>query len=691
MIETTDRGAARRWQLVLGLGMLLAFTYLLLRSLNLYPAVFADELIYSTFSRLAPLREASIPSYLYFALYRGASACGPNFLDCARGLNVLLFVAAAPFIYLITRRLAPPPVAAAVALMSLLLPVNSYTGYFMPEGMYFLAFYVLTWLALARGAMHSAAHGLLCGLLLGAMTLIKVHALFLIPPLCLFAVYTCWAGRGDGDKDRRWMLRAAAAACTIATAAMGVRYGLGYLMGGPNALHLFGTFYGGHAVNSATRPLLSYLAPAWINGRGHLMALALLYGTPLAISVGGLAAAIKSRRGADPATAAQLYTLLMTGAALAMTVMYTASISDTAPREVERLHLRYYDFAFPLLLMVAAGALQQGRRLARLDWALALMLGGACALALHLLPGYALSLIDGPDIAAPFLVRYLAPGLAVLQIAALALWALGKPGAVRLFLFVFVPVMLLGQNHALHFLAAQVAKPNTFDSAGLYVRNHIPKAEHKDVVIAGSGLALLMRAKFHVDEPALSVIEMADGAPFNMDNLPVRHKWLVVVGPHALPPELARAYEGDQFAVVRVQAAHRKIDSAEFANASGSGLIAELAGLDKIEPWGRWSNAARVTIRFQRALPAKLNLLLKGQSYGPNGQQDYVLRVGATERRFQIGNAPAEVFLRLDTDGLQDTVTIDIPHPVSPHELEGSVDQRKLGLGLIGIEIGERP
>ena len=709
MTQTTVTSSTRTSYLMLGAGMLLVFTYLLLRSLGKYPAVFADELIYSSFARLVPLREATIPSYLYFALYRSTSVCGPDFLDCARALNALLFVAAAPFIYLITRRLASPAAAAAVALMSLLLPVNSYTAYFMPEGMYFLAFFVLTWLALTRGALHRLAHALACGALLGAMTLIKVHALFLIPALCLFAMYSCWAGRGEGP----WMQRAAAAACTIAAGAMSVRYGLGYLMGGPGALHLFGTFYGGHAANSATRPLLSYLAPAWINGRGHLLALALLFGMPLAVTIGGLAAAAKARRGADPATAAQLYTLLMGGAALGMTVMYTASISETATNEVLRLHLRYYDFAFPLLLIVTAGALQEARQLSLLNWVLALLLASASMLAVYLLPGYAMSLIDGPDIAAlflvykvtpgllssihvpdlaaPFLINNLAPGLALLQVAALVLWALGKPGAARLYLFAFVPVLLLGQNDAVHYLLTHVAKPTAFDSAGLYVRDRIPEADRKDVVMAGSGLALLMRAKFHADEPALSLLEMADGAPFDMDNFPVHRKWLVVIGKHALPPELAPSYANAQFSVVRVQAAHRKIDAAQFSNPGASGMIAELDGVDKVEPWGRWSNGARVAIRFRRPLPARLNLLLKGQSYGPNGQQDYVLRVGAAERRFRIGNAPAEVFLRLDTDGLQDTVTIDIPHPVSPHELEGSVDQRKLGLGLISIEIGERP
>lgn len=673
--------------LLLAAGMLAVLAWLLLRSRGLQPSIFADELIYSTFARLVPLREATIPSYLYFGLYRATSACGPGFLECARVLNALLFVAAAPFIYLAARTLTGRAAAATVALMSLVMPVASYTAYFMPEGLYFLAFYVLTWLMLRRAPLGWAMHALLGGLLLGAMTLVKVHALFLVMPLALFCAWRCLVHAEGGP----WTARALGAAMIVTGAALAVKFGLGYLMGGDNALHLFGSFYGSQANQSGSRALAAYLLPAWINGRAHLMALAILFAVPLAILVHGLAARIRApgRDAGSPAAALQLYTLLMLGAALLMTVMYTASIVDLAPREIARLHMRYYDFLFPLLLLVAAGAMGERDR-ARPGWlalALALPLAAGIGLGLHLLPGYALAMIDGPDIAALFVQGLVPWQLALLQGALLLLWLAGQVRiAAGLFLVVLMPVLLFFQESGLALLRLEVSRPNAYDTAGLYVRDHLPKEAHKDVVIAGSPLPQLMRAKFHIDDPRVSFIELPPGAPVPPELLRGRRKWLLVMAPHALPADVAAAAKTEQFTLLDIRDVHRPIGAFDFTTAPGTGLVRAVQGLSVIEHWGRWSVGKQVAIDFNAPLPKKLGLLLKGQSYGANANADYVLRVGGQEARFRIGAAATEVFVQLDTDGRQDRLTIDIPAPASPRG-----DMRALGLGLIAIEVGERP
>lgn len=679
----------RRWEWALGAGCLLAMAWLLWRSLGLYPAVFADELFYSNFARLVPLSDASVPSYLYYVLYRSTNACGPAFLDCARGLNVLLFVAAAPFIYLSARQVAGKGAALAVALLSLLLPVSTYTAYFMPEGLYFLAFFVLTWVVLTRTAMHWAAHALLCGLILGAMTLIKIHAMFLLPPLCLFAVYGAWAR----DPGTPWLARAAGAVALIVLAVFTVKFGLGYLMGGAGALHMFGSFYGGQAHASSSRPLSSYLVPAWINGRGHLMALAILFALPIALALHSLVWRALRQAARAPLFAAQLYTLLMIGAALAMTFMYTASIADLAPREIERLHMRYYDFAFPLLLLVCAAARDEARR-PRWTWLraiLGLALAAGIVLGLYMLPGYKLSMVDGPDIATLFAQDRLPHHIVQFQLVLLVVWLAGWTRmAASAFLFLFMPVLLVSQNSGMALQMAEVSKPNAFDIAGQYVRDQIPRSEQKHVAIAAASLPLLMRAKFYVDEPALSMIELPPESEFRIEQLPMRHKWLLVMAPNTVPAELAPVLTTPQFSLIKIVAPHRKLAAADFNQAPGTGLIAAIDGVHKIEPWGRWTKDKRVTITLGQPLPKKLSLLLKGQSYGPNAQQDYVLHVGGQQRRFRIGHAPTEVFLRFDTDGRQRTLAIDVPQPVAPRDIENSADDRPLGLGLISLEVGEQ-
>ena len=79
-------------------------------------------------------------SRFFFIVYRVTNYCGDGFLDCARILNVLFFVSAAPFIYLIGRQITGKKTALLIAVLSLLGPVNVYTAFFMAEAMYFYAF-----------------------------------------------------------------------------------------------------------------------------------------------------------------------------------------------------------------------------------------------------------------------------------------------------------------------------------------------------------------------------------------------------------------------------------------------------------------------------------------------------------------------------------------------------------------------
>src|ERR1700753_825029 len=134
----TTIGAA---EATLAVGMIAVFVFLLFRNLGLHPSVFSDEWSYSLSSRLMKLSSASTPLYLYYFVYRLTRHCGAEFLECARILNALFFVAAAPLIYAVARKVARKPIGAFVAMLSLIGAINTYTAYFMPEAMYFFVFW----------------------------------------------------------------------------------------------------------------------------------------------------------------------------------------------------------------------------------------------------------------------------------------------------------------------------------------------------------------------------------------------------------------------------------------------------------------------------------------------------------------------------------------------------------------------
>jgi phosphoglycerol transferase len=191
------------------LALLILMLYMVVRDTGLYPTIMGDEWTYSSFARLTPYRDTLIPSYLYYSLYGLTKQCGTGFLACSQLINAVLFVSAAPFIYLVARRVASGPVAAVVGLVAVAGPANSYTGYFMPEAMYFCAFWAFSALVFWFLDQRSTRRLVWTGVALGLLAMVKVHALFLVPAYCTFLFYAAWAGRDDQGAPHWWRWRCA--------------------------------------------------------------------------------------------------------------------------------------------------------------------------------------------------------------------------------------------------------------------------------------------------------------------------------------------------------------------------------------------------------------------------------------------------------------------------------------------------
>lgn len=670
----------------LALALLLVWLVLAGRNHGLYPLVFADEWSYSRAARLEPLAQSIVPSYLYLKLFGVTNACGSGFLDCARLLNALLFVAAAPFIYLVARRVVGQPAAALVALASVLAPVNSHTAYFMPESTYFLGFWIVSWLLLSWQGKPGARLGLAAGALLGLLALVKVHALFLLPAAGAFLL---WRGWREGSW-RGGLL----AAVLLGASALAVKTALGYLLAGPAGLGLLGSFYGKHASNSGTS-LAHLLAPLARSLYGHAMALGLLFALPMLAAL-ALLASPQARARATATSAATpallAYTALMLGAALFMTGAFTASIADGGPGEALRLHMRYYDFVFPLLLMLGAAVGEA----APAAWWKRLLLALPCAFLLwwaqSKLPFYKSGFVDSPELGALLNVAY--PDdtriLVQLQWMAMACWVAWPLLGRMAFLCVVVPFATVAASTNIGQILGQAALPNAYDKAGLYARNTLDAADRAGLVIAGDDLAGLSRTQFHADSPTSATIALQPGEALDAALLPVRRPYLLVVGRHALPPGADVVGRGTDFALLKMGRAPATLHKVAFADPLQSGVLAGATGLADAEAWGSWSNAKRVTLRFARPLPRQLALFINGRAFGPNAGKDFVLAVGGAARSFRLPATEQEIFIELPTDGQQHELTIDVPAPTTPLEIGAGNDRRALGIALISLEIAEK-
>lgn len=691
MKNITDLLRQRRWEIGFALALALIFAYLAQRHAGTYPSVFADEQIYSHFARLLPLKDVTIPSYLYLATYGLTNACGDAFLSCARYLNLLFFIGAAPFIFLATRTVASKPVAIAAALLCVAAPTSTYTGYFMPESMYFFGFAVLTWLALARGTMHWAAHAAAAGAVLGLMTLVKVHALFLVPALALYMAYAAWSRSGD----RAGLGRGVAAAIVSVVAVFGAKFAAGFLFVGTDGLTVLGSFYGNQASDgvSAGTTLLTLIPAAWFSLQGHLMVLVLIFALPLAVLVWhGVSRGARERAGPQ-VSALMVYTLLMLGAALALTVFYTASTAGFGPLDGKRLHMRYYTFALILPVMLAAAHTGASWRPTRavLPWVLAALLAGAIVLASVALPkSYLFLLADGPEIVAlglnkPETMARLVLGV---QIAVLALWAISRRLGGLAFLLVFMPLFIVHGERQIAPAIAVYRNANAFDNAGVYARQHLTPEQRNSVRIVGDNLGELLRARFHVDAREVDTMVLPAGWEIAPYSLPGRKNWLLLVGDYKLPQGVTPVYKNAQFSLVETPSNNRAIGHAVMSAPLDNALLSGADGLAGAEGWGRWSNDDQVRLHFKKPLPKRLNLFLTVQAFGPNVGREFVVRVGGTEQRIKLAALPHEIFLRFETDGKQHTVSIDVPQAVSPKELGWSGDIRRIGLGLWRVEIG---
>jgi phosphoglycerol transferase len=656
--------------------------WLYARSAGLNPAIFADEWYYSKMARLQPLAEAIVPSYLYLWIFSASNACGDGFLDCVRFGNDVFFAGAAPFLYLAARQVMGRGMAFAVTVLALLAPVNLYTALFMPEACYYFGFAVLAWVALTRASWGWAGQGAAAGLVLGLMSLIKVHALFLLPGVCLFLA--C-AGQLRGEPA--WLRRGIQSAVLAALLAVAVKFGLGWVLAGDAGLSLFGSFYSTTADTTARTSKLALLAPAFINGRGHLMGLAVLLPLPLAMLLHALVSRAARARLDAPMKSLLLFSFLMLGSAAGLTVLYTASIRAQGPDEILRLHLRYYSFVFPLLLMVAAAAVGKplsGAR-SRSAWVAAALVAAAILAAQVKLPLYRLSMIDGPELASA--VGPTGQALAVLGLLVLLLWAVGSRLAAPLFLFAALPLAAASGLYNNAFYLAQLATSWAPEKAGRFAHATVPVAEHGRIAVVAETTQDVMRTQFQIDSPDVAPIELPKGAPIERYLIPARANWLLVVGKNPLPEGMTPVAATEDYALVKLSADFRLVGSARFSEPYGKGIVSGAEGLSHAEPWGRWSTAKHVVLHFSQPLPKQVRIGFKARAFNINATLPFTMRVGDEVKPFRVTEYEQELSLEFTTDGAQRSLDIEVPHPVSPHELGLSVDVRKLGIGLGAVEV----
>ena len=574
LVESLDSSA-----IVLCAGIFAIFLFLVFRNVGLFPVVFGDEYLYSMSSRHVHLAASQVSAYIYLVVFRCTNFSGDGFLECARLLNTFFFLSAGPFIYLTARQVASKRLAVFVTLCALVGPTNSYTAYFMPEATYFLAFWCLTWFILAHRDTNSSYYGSIIGVLVAIMAMIKVNVLFLLPGIILFLIYSAFCSSLSAP-----LKRSAVTVVWLLVAFVATRLAVGYLLAGHAGLDILGAKYGGLASSELTLREAARLAgQMFFVLRNHVIALALLFGVPL-ISLVDIRPqeAVPSQAG-NNLFMLRAYTIVILASLLLVTAYYTAAVGAQGEL-TNRVHMRYYTFALPLLFMLAAGDLAANSRKLNsyVAWLAAVLVAGSAIISYRYLPTFCvLTFVDCPELAGFTDNKTIFALLGSLGVLAVLLFALRKDMGLRLFVFVFMPLSLLCSAYSVNGELRRRMVPDEYDRAGRSAHDFLGRQDRARVEIVGSNAAGLYKALFHIDDAAAGFLSLADGAPLDPDKIPSDKEWVLVVGNHRIPPEARVEFANSEYSLLRISSVAPAVvppQTMNFSRPSGDMLVKRSGG-----------------------------------------------------------------------------------------------------------------
>lgn len=129
----------------------------------------------------------------------------------------------------------------------------------------------------------------------------------------------------------------------------------------------------------------------------------------------------------------------------------------------------------------------------------------------------------------------------------------------------------------------------------------------------------------------------------------------------------------------------------DFTRSTWPDFIYDIKGISGPEPWGRWSDASlnsEVVLEFTSPLPREFTLVLTARAFGRKGEQDATISIGKLKQHVELKNDVREIRLpiTLDSDSVR-VIKIEPNDPVSPKDLGQSGDDRKIGIGFIGLKL----
>lgn len=701
--------------------MLGVFIAVLMRNSALYPSVFADEYTYSISSRILPYSQAAISNYLYLLTFRLTNICGDGFLSCARILNLVFFFGSIPFIYQISKRVSDRSVARWICLLTVIGPINLYTAFFMPEAMYFFAFWVYAWYVLGIEESVSINQAIIIGCLAGLSSLIKPHGIFLIIPTFLYLIFFL------KPKTRRTWIRVFLLTLAIFISFIGTKFLVGYLIAGKAALSLLGNTYSEttgdflNAVANNSSPeaiakesfvsklkylfisITSFNSNFWnfirlwlTNLQGHLLSLCLLFAIPLCL---GLKELFGHGAESNKKSKAQLnlivFSLLFIFFLIFLSSLYSGLMGQASgERSIFRLHERYYNFAFPLFYLLI-GSVFAGNFLKENSgegnksfWygVFVVVISGIILYGILFFTRiYQPTSIDSPELRGITSKRSILFIISVFSICVLLTSIFYTRVAGKLYLLIIAPIYIAISTIYVNVNMWQKTLPDLYDRSGIIAKSILTREELQKLIIIGDNPIESSRTAFYLDIPPDSIRAIKGGELVSDDIFPLGKYLGLVLDGHPISKNISKQQHFDGFSVV---GGHKTL-AIPFSLSSWkpNNLAASTGLFEPPEVWGAWSISRIVTLELRYALPKSFSVKIYARAFGPNLGKEFDICIGEICRQFKLMQDFSIAVVNFDNVTPTKTILIRIPQPTSPSAISPSKDDRQLGIALQSIQI----
>lgn len=500
--------------------------FLVLRIGSMSPTV-VDEMTYKLNAYNFSLNEVQVPNYLYFIFYKSTKYCGNGWLYCARIQNIFWFLLGVFCIYCIAARFFSNILCLLLAALVGLSPVSSVTAYFMPEAMYFGIFWLFSMLMTSPKTFQSVGGLFLAGTVLSCLSMVKPHAIFIMVPSVLFVYFVKYFMMRSG------LISSICGSFVFVFAFFVLKFAASLIIYQKPEFQFFGNVYSGYANNTfvMVSDLYDFAYRFLRTFFGHVISLTFytIIGVPI-ILVG--AWKILSDVEFAPRNVLILYVAIVSFSLVCVVAGFSSLASYNEFVEANRLHMRYYNFILPgvvisILLLLDNSLTDLNRR------TIAIATTAILAIALYNnFFGFSVDYVDAPEMFGLVNNRYAL--ITALFTAFVMLWTfVFKPAYSRsVYIYSFSTLVLISAFNVGQSMGKKMID-TPWDTAARAAANLLTYNDQAKLLMVSSKdtMGMLLLSKIYFDNPNVNTLALDSEKILTTDFIPDHTTYLMIINP----------------------------------------------------------------------------------------------------------------------------------------------------------------